>query len=143
MLKNALVTAITTATLLLILTACGGDDQSNPAEATAKKPAAGKQTNTKAQRPKRPQAKATEPQPMDAFQSSPIMNKPVDFSSPESIKNSIQAIQEEAGDKASNRVESAISYMLVYDLSVGRNKQKLYKKLDGKTPNQILAMTGR
>jgi hypothetical protein len=52
-------------------------------------------------------------------------------------------IKQDAGEEAASRVKNAIDYMVVYDLSVGRDREKLYKKLNGKTPNQILAMTGR
>lgn len=150
MLKNALVTAISTALLLTMLTACAEDDQTNSAadkttgtsETVANAKPAEDETK-RSSRAQQAQPAAAEPQAMEAFQSAAIMSKPVDFSSPESFASSIQAIQEEAGDEASTRIQSAIDYMLVYDLSVGRNKQKLYEKLDGKTPNEILAMMRR
>ena len=150
MLKKALVSAISTALLLTMLTACAEDDQSN--NATNKTLETGKAvTDTqpaenRTDRPARPQRsepKAATPKALTGFQSAAIMSKPVDFSSPENITNSMQAIQTEAGDEASARVDGAIDYMLVYDLSVGGNKQKLYEKLNGKTPNEILNMTGR
>lgn len=150
MLKKALVSAISTALLLTILTACAEDDQSNnatnKAAETSKAVANTKSAENKTDRPARPQRsepKAAAPKTLAAFQSAAIMSKPVDFSSPENITNSMQAIQTEAGDEASARVDSAINYMVVYDLSVGGDKQKLYEKLNGKTPNEILDMTGR
>jgi|GEM_PF-1459539 len=150
MFKNVLVTATSAVLLLGILTACAEDDQNNNAAGkaadTSKAVATTKPAQDKAKRPTRPQPtepKAAEPQQLEAFQSAAIMSKPVDFSSPQSVASSIQAIQKDAGDEASSRVESVINYMLVYDLSVGRNKQKLYDKLNGKTPNEILALTGR
>ncbi len=72
-----------------------------------------------------------------------IMDQPVDFSSSGNVAKSLQAIEQQAGEKSAGMVNNAIQFMLVYDLSVGRNKDKLYKKLDGKTPNEILAMTKR
>lgn len=150
MLKNAFVTAISTVLLMTVLTACAEDDQSNStadkAAQTSETVAGTKPLENQATRSARPQSAqpvAAEPQALEAFQSAAIMSKPVDFSSPESFTSSIQAIREEAGDEASTRIESALDYMLVYDLSVGRNKQKLYEKLNGKTPNEILAMMRR
>lgn len=150
MLKNALVTVTTTVLLLAMLTACAEDDQSENAASkaadTSKAMANTQAAEDKPKRSKRPERvapKEAAPQKLEAFQSAAIMSKPVDFSSPENVTASFQAIQKEAGDEASSRVKNAINYMLVYDLSVGRNKQKLYEKLNGKTPNEIMAMTGR
>lgn len=149
MLKHALVTATTTVLLLAMLTACAEDDQSNSSankaaetsNAAVAKPA--ESTSQRSKRPAQVDPKKAEPQTLEAFQSAAIMGQPVDFSSAENVASSLQTIQQEAGAEAANRVESAINYMLVYDLSVGRNKQKLYKKLDGKTPNEILGMSAR
>lgn len=68
-----------------------------------------------------------------------IMNQPVDFSSPEAVEKTMQKIRETEGDKASTRLESTMEYMLVYDLSVGHNEEKLHKKLDGMTPEEIIS----
>ena len=152
MLKNAFVSVTTMAFLLIVLTACAEEDQSSTSGtatesaktvAAAKKPAGNKAAEGKPKRPDRAVMQAPETQPLEAFQSEPVMGQPVDFSTPENVTASLDAIQKGAGDEAFSRVESAIDYMLVYDLSVGRNKQKLYEKLNGKTPNQILAMTNR
>ena len=72
-----------------------------------------------------------------------VMDQPVDFSSPESVEKTMENIRQQAGEKEASGVSNAIGYMVVYDLSVNRNKEKLYKKLDGKTPNQIIAMAQR
>ena len=72
-----------------------------------------------------------------------IMDQPVDFSSPESVEKSLENIRQQAGEKEASSVSSAIGHMVVYDLSVNRNKKKLYEKLDGKTPNEILVMAQR
>lgn len=72
-----------------------------------------------------------------------VMDQPVDFSSPESVEKSLETIRQQAGEKEASSVTNAIGHMMVYDLSVNRNKDKLYKKLNGKTPNQILAMAQR
>ena len=72
-----------------------------------------------------------------------IMDQPVDFSSPENVEKTLAAIRQQAGEKAAGRVNNAIGYLIVYDLSVKRDKDKLYKKLNGKTPNEILALVRR
>ena len=36
-----------------------------------------------------------------------------------------------------------MKYVMYYDLSLRNDKEKLYKKLDGKTPEQIIAMIKR
>jgi hypothetical protein len=72
-----------------------------------------------------------------------IMDRSVNFSTPEDIERSFNSIEEEAGAAVAGQIKNAIDYMLVYDLSVKRDKARLYKKLDGKTPNQILAMANK
>jgi len=69
-----------------------------------------------------------------------VMNQPVNFSTPEDVEKTLQNIREKDGDKAYNTLKNTIQYLLVYDLSVGHDKEKLYKKLDGKTPEQIIAI---
>ncbi|MGD9020582.1 MAG: hypothetical protein PVF46_02205 [Lysobacterales bacterium] len=72
-----------------------------------------------------------------------IMDQPVDFSSPEKVEESLQKIREAEGDTAYMQVKNAMDFVLFYDISLTRNKAKLYEKLDGKTPNQIKAMVTR
>ena len=150
MLKNALVSATTAALLLVMLTACSDDEQSQrsadkvaTSNAGASANAAGEAKSKRAVRPQRETPKKAPPPKLEAFQSAAVMSQPVDFSTPENVASTMTAIEEGAGEQASSRVESAIGYLLVYDLSVSRNKQKLYEKLNGKTPNDIIAMTGR
>jgi hypothetical protein len=76
-------------------------------------------------------------QPSDAENS--IMNQPLDFSTPEGIETSMQNVREQAGDKAYRKLDNAMKYLLYYDLGVKNNKDALYKKLDGETPEQIIA----
>lgn len=72
-----------------------------------------------------------------------IMDQPVDFSSPENVEKTMAAIRQQAGEKEAGSINNAIGYLIVYDLSVKRDKNKLYKRLDGKTPNEILALMRR
>jgi hypothetical protein len=68
-----------------------------------------------------------------------LMNKPVDFSSPENVEKTLENIRQQEGDKAHGKLKNAMQYIMVYDLSIGNNEEKLYKKLDGRTPEQIIA----
>ena len=76
-------------------------------------------------------------------QSDSLMNQPVNFSTPEDVEKTLQNIREKEGEKAYKQVENAMQYLMYYDLSLRNNKEKLYKKLDGKTPEQIIATAKR
>jgi hypothetical protein len=67
-----------------------------------------------------------------------IMDMPLDGSSVESFKAGLALVDEQATEEQYRAVMSALDYLLLYDLSVRRNREKLYAKLDGQSPNQIL-----
>jgi len=100
-------------------------------------------TNTTAAATSATEAVATETAAAPNAATQSIMDQPVDFTSPESVEQTLQAIRQQAGEGKANSVNNALGYLLVYDLSVNRNKNKLYQKLDGKTPNEIITMMGR
>jgi hypothetical protein len=75
--------------------------------------------------------------------STSIMDQPMDFSTAENVEISLQKIREQEGDEAYKTLNSAMKYVKYYDLSISNNMEKLYKKLDGKTPNEIIAMMKR
>ena len=68
-----------------------------------------------------------------------LMNQPVNFSSPENVEKTLEKIRQQEGDKAYGKLKNAMQYIKVYDLSIGNSEEKLYKKLDGRTPEQIIA----
>ena len=72
-----------------------------------------------------------------------LMTQPVNFSTPEDVEKTMQNIREKEGDTAYKQLKNALQYIKVYDLSVGNNDEKLYKKLDGRTPEQIIAKIKR
>ena len=72
-----------------------------------------------------------------------IMDQPMDFSTVENVEISLQKIREQEGDRAYKTLNSAMKYVKYYDLSISNDMEKLYKKLDGKTPNEIIAMMKR
>ena len=56
----------------------------------------------------------------------------------------LQHLKDDLGqDKAYQNLQAAMQYVLFYDLGVGNDKDKLHKKLNGRTPNQIVSMTQR
>ena len=71
------------------------------------------------------------------------MDLPVDFSSPEKVEESIEKVRQQAGEGAARDLSNALGYILTYDLSVRGNKEKMYKKLNGRTPNAIIAKMKR
>lgn len=67
------------------------------------------------------------------------MNQPMDFSTADAMEASLQKITEQEGDSTRKIVENAMQYILIYDLSLGGDEDKMYKKLNGKTPREIIA----
>ena len=72
-----------------------------------------------------------------------IMDQPVNFSTPEDVGKTLANIREQAGARAARKLDSAMGWIMTYDLGVGRDEAKMYKKLNGKTPNQIISMVKR
>jgi len=72
-----------------------------------------------------------------------VMDQPVDFSTPEDVEKSIEAVRLGAGDKAARDLNNALKYILAYDLSLRHDKEKMYQKLNGRTPNEIIAKMKR
>jgi ABC-type phosphate/phosphonate transport system substrate-binding protein len=68
-----------------------------------------------------------------------VMDLPVNFSTPEDIEKSIERVRQGAGDKKAKQLSIAMKYILAYDLSLGNSEEKMYKKLNGSTPNEIIA----
>lgn len=68
-----------------------------------------------------------------------VLDQPVDFSSPEAIEKTMQNIREQEGEAAEQKLNDALDAILYYDLSLGNDREKMYKKMDGQTPNQIFA----
>ena len=72
-----------------------------------------------------------------------VMDLPVDFSTPENVDKSIEKVKQEAGETKARNLSIAMKYLLTYDLSVSHNEEKLHKKLNGSTPNEIIAKMER
>ena len=72
-----------------------------------------------------------------------VMHQPVDFSTPEAVEKSLQKVRESAGDRSHNKLKNTMKYLLVYDLSVKHDEEQLHRKLDGMTPEEIIARRKR
>lgn len=83
-------------------------------------------------------AQASDEAAADAETPAGIMDTPLDGSSVESFKAGLKAVDEKATENQYRAVMSALDYLLFYDLSARRSKEKLYAGLDGQTPNQIV-----
>lgn len=67
-----------------------------------------------------------------------VMDQPLDGSSVEAFTAGLSLVDEQATEKQYRNLMSALDYLLFYDLGAKRDKAKLYDRLDGKSPNQIL-----
>ena len=141
--RKSLFYFILTGTLtVFLLSACAEDEpdiqESVDTGQSANEPA--KSSRKKASRDRRSKAapKVTKAAPENIYASDSIMNKPVNFSTPEDIQKTMKLILEGEGEKAVNRLNAAMGHILNYDLSIGRDRDKLYKVLNGKTPNEII-----
>jgi succinate dehydrogenase/fumarate reductase flavoprotein subunit len=119
MLKHIFISLATGTAALFLITACAEES----AEST--------------------QTQATKTSVESNQQGASIMQQPVDFSTPEAVENTLQAIRDKEGDVTYTQVKNAMQYIMVYDLSVGNNEEKLHKKLNGRTPEQIIAKMKR
>jgi succinate dehydrogenase/fumarate reductase flavoprotein subunit len=124
MLKKLTTTLATVTMALFLVTACAEE---------------GKDTGSTTARTSTDKEKATD----SGNQAHSLMNQPVNFSTPEDVEKTLQNIREKEGGKAYNQLKNAMQYLMVYDLSVGNNEEKLYKKLNGRTPEQIIAKMKR
>jgi len=133
MLKKLLTTIFFVSITLVLLPACAKKDVSTATTANAVN-ATDKQT---------PVSTIDTRKPGTVRGQVSVMDVPVDFSTPENVEKSIEIVKLEAGDAKAKALTTAMKYLLTYDLALGHDKEKLYKKLNGKTPNAIIAMIER
>lgn len=67
-----------------------------------------------------------------------VMDTPLDGSSIETFSAGLKRLDEEASETDYRRVMSALDFLLFYDIAARRDKARLYSRLDGKTPNEII-----
>ena len=71
---------------------------------------------------------------------SAVMNLPVDFSTQAEVNKSIEKVRQQAGDAEADNLERALGVILPQHMSQRQEKAALLKALNGKTPNEIIAM---
>jgi hypothetical protein len=69
-----------------------------------------------------------------------IMDTPLDGTSVKAFETGMEAVRSNASVGDYNRLEGALEYLLVFDLSANRSREKLYANLNGKTPAEIIDM---
>lgn len=67
-----------------------------------------------------------------------VMDTPLDGSSVEAFTAGLKRVDEEASETEYRRVMSSLDFLLFYDIGARRDKARLYSRLDGKTPNEII-----
>lgn len=130
-----------TATLLLLaagILGCGAEPDST---ALAADNSAGPQMNSKAPGDQQPH-RSPSPATASPAAGSAIMNEALDGSSVAAFKQGLDQVKAGATASEYQSLRNAIGFMLNYDLSVSRSQEKLYAKLDGLTPNEIVAKRG-
>ena len=68
------------------------------------------------------------------------MDQPVNFSSQDEVNKSIEKVRQQVGDAEANELNKALGVILTQDMSLRQDKDRLFRKLNGKTPNEIIAM---
>lgn len=69
-----------------------------------------------------------------------VMDQPVNFSSQAQVNKSIEKVRQQAGDTEADQLNKALGVILTQDMSLRQDKDRLFRKLNGKTPNEIIAM---
>jgi hypothetical protein len=67
-----------------------------------------------------------------------IMEVPLDGSSVESFTAGLARVEDLAAPYDYDQLEKALQWLMVYDIAAKNNKELLYQRLDGNTPNQII-----
>jgi hypothetical protein len=82
-----------------------------------------------------------EPEVIDTYEGDG-MEIPLDGSSLEAFDASMARVKRHSTEASYTTLNNAIEYLLVYDLEVRRDKEKLVAKLDGLTGYQVVAKVG-
>lgn len=68
------------------------------------------------------------------------MEIPLDGSSLDAFETSLARVEAHTTPEHYLTLQNAIEFLLLHELSVRRDKARLAKQLDGKTPNQVIEM---
>ena len=126
MFKKLLTAASIVTITLFLLPACAKQD--DDAETTAGS------VQTKDAPASKPENRETQ-----AAQGS-VMDQPVNFSSQRAVNKSIENVRQQVGDAEADELNKALGVILTRDMSLRQDKERLFRKLNGKTPNEIIAM---
>lgn len=74
---------------------------------------------------------------------SSVMNLPVNFSTQTEVNKSIEKVRQQAGNAEADALKEALDLILPQHMSQRQEKASLLKSLNGRTPNEILAMVSR
>lgn len=69
-----------------------------------------------------------------------IMETPLDGTSEDTFTAGLERISKEGSEEDYRNVMSALDFLLFYDIGARRDKARLYSRLNGKTPEQILEL---
>ena len=69
---------------------------------------------------------------------SSVMDQPLDGTSIESFTAGLEKVDEEATEQEYRDLMSSLDFLLFYDIGARRDKAKLYSRLNGKSPAEIL-----
>lgn len=69
----------------------------------------------------------------------PPMDRPFDGSSLEAFEQGLRELESSVSSTEFRRLNSALNYLLLYDIGARSNWAVLYSRLDGQSANQIIA----
>ena len=118
---------ILTVTAVLFLVACAAPQSKSPEESAQAVADASEQVS--------------KPEVIDTDEGDG-MEIPLDGSSLEAFDASMARVKRHSTESSYITLENAIEYLLVYDLEVRRDKEKLAAKLDGLTGYEVIARVG-
>lgn len=74
---------------------------------------------------------------------SEVMDMPLEGHEVAAFEAGLEQVKASATEQEYRDLEHALGYLLYYDLSAKKDKSRLYQNLDGKTPNEIIALIRR
>ena len=83
----------------------------------------------------------SEPEVIDTYEGDG-MEIPLDGSSVAAFDASMARVKRHTNEASYTTLENAVGYLLIYDLEVRRNREKLAAKLDGLTGYEVIAKVG-
>ena len=76
----------------------------------------------------------------EVTEASPILDAPLDGSSPEAFEAGMEKVAAEATEAELRRVRNALELIRNYDLAIRSNPSLFYSRMNGKTPNEVVKL---